>query len=69
MKIEIKNLTKIYPRGKKKALKSLVEYMKAIGDEVEKYPIYLAHSDADEILDELQGLSSKTEESSVSVAK
>jgi DegV family protein with EDD domain len=41
-------------RGKKKALKSLVEYMKAIGDEVEKYPIYLAHSDADEILDELE---------------
>ena len=43
-------------RGKRNTLKKLVEYMKEIGDEVEKHPIYLAHSDDDGTLDELESI-------------
>ena len=41
-------------RGKKNALRKLVEYMEELGEDVLNYPIYLAHSDADEILDDLE---------------
>ena len=43
-------------RGKKNTLRKIVEYMKELGDDVTSYPIYLAHTDAIETVNELEKL-------------